>query len=97
MRNVKISEPIVQAITLADTNADSLDKTLDNQVDEDSSNESYSQYSSFEDDADDGPSIEDALKKNFELMNKSNCVPGLNVNGKGLKTIIYDSNARIIK
>ena len=70
---------------------------MDNQVDEDSSSESYSRYSSFEDDVDDGPSIEDALKKNFELMNKRNYVPGLNMNGKGLKTIIYDSNAKIIK
>ena len=58
---------------------------------EEGSNDS-SRYSSFEDDADQGITIEEDLRRNLELMNKQ---MANNIDQSKYKTLIYDCNAKI--
>jgi len=64
---------------------------------ESNSSESISNDSSFEDSFDQGQSIGDALRYNIELMNKRQELIMNQVQYNGFKTIIYDSNAKLIR
>lgn len=63
----------------------------ENLFDRESSSEASNEYSSFEDESDKNPPIDDALKHNMELMNRREEFLQLHTTQR---VLVYDSHAK---
>lgn len=61
------------------------------------SSESSSNDSNFEDAYDQGQSIADALRRNYELMKEREDFIMKQIHSTGQSTVVYDSNAELIR
>jgi len=61
------------------------------------SNDSSSDYSGFEDEFEGGPTYDNALQRNIELMNKREEMMKSRLKFDGTKVVIYDCNSKIVR